>query len=147
MSIEFGSRRCGLRCPRLPRVDGLPAAALSGRSIGAGGRPACWEERVVGDRGAERKMPRLDLVFVEVTEKNVEQLRLMNELIFPVRYNDQFYKDVYKNQKLAQFGAPTLVDLPASPRYPSAPTAGAWRPTPPALTLRAALRCCGRPVQ
>lgn len=63
------------------------------------------------------KMPRLDLVFAEVTEKNVEQLRLMNELIFPVRYNDQFYKDAYKNLKLAQFGAPTRVDLPAPPTF------------------------------
>ena len=75
-------------------------------------------------------MPRLDLVFVEVTEKNVEQLRLMNELIFPVRYNDQFYKDVYKNQKLAQFGAPTLVDLPASPRYPVCTYCGRLAPHP-----------------
>ena len=73
--------------------------------MGAGG--SGW-----GDEGAERKMPRLGLVFAEVTEKNVEQLRLMNELIFPVRYNDQFYKDVYKNQKLAQFGASTLAGLP-----------------------------------
>ena len=48
-------------------------------------------------------MPRLDVIFAEVTEKNVEQLRLMNTRIFPVRYNDQFYKDVYKNIKLAQF--------------------------------------------
>lgn len=46
----------------------------------------------------------LEVVFCEVTEKNVEQLRLMNGIIFPVKYNDQFYKDVYKNIKLAQFG-------------------------------------------
>ena len=63
------------------------------------------------------KMPRLDLVLAEVTEKNVEQLRLMNELIFPVRYNDQFYKDAYKNLKLAQFGASALVGSPTPPRY------------------------------
>ena len=45
----------------------------------------------------------LEVIYAEVTEKNVEQLRLMNGLIFPVKYNDQFYKDVYKNIKLAQF--------------------------------------------
>ena len=63
-------------------------------------------------------MPRLDLVFAEVTEKNVEQLRLMNTLIFPVRYNDQFYKDVYKNIKLAQFGAPLPARLAGPPGRP-----------------------------
>ena len=65
-------------------------------------------------------MPRLDLVFAEVTEKNVEQLRLMNTLIFPVRYNDQFYKDVYKNIKLAQFGAPLPARLAGPPGRPAA---------------------------
>ena len=72
-------------------------------------------------------MPRLDLVFAEVTEKNVEQLRLMNELIFPVRYNDQFYKDVYKNQKLAQFGASSapLLHFPFVVRVHCEPLFGA----------------------
>jgi hypothetical protein len=78
------------------------------------------------------KMPRLDLVFAEVTEKNVEQLRLMNELIFPVRYNDQFYKDAYKNLKLAQFGASARVGSPApgSPLLLSVPTASACGAVP-----------------
>eukprot|EP00743_Colponemidia_sp_Colp-15_P005900 GILK01006342.1.p2 GENE.GILK01006342.1~~GILK01006342.1.p2 ORF type:complete len:184 (-),score=18.95 GILK01006342.1:53-544(-) len=32
--------------------------------------------------------------FGSITDKNVEQLRRMNLVIFPVRYNDKFYKDV-----------------------------------------------------
>jgi ribosomal protein S18 acetylase RimI-like enzyme len=48
-------------------------------------------------------MPQLQCVFTNVTEKNVEQLRLLNTTIFPVRYNDDFYKKVYKHPKLAQF--------------------------------------------
>eukprot|EP01046_Picozoa_sp_COSAG06_P037783 COSAG06_NODE_4298_length_4386_cov_3.621414_2_plen_104_part_00 len=76
-------------------------------------------------------MPRLDLVFAEVTEKNVEQLRLMNTLIFPVRYNDQFYKDVYKNIKLAQFGAPLPARLAGPPGRPLGPAARAARSASP----------------
>ena len=50
-------------------------------------------------------MPELKpIVFIPVTDKNVEQLRLLNTTIFPVRYNDDFYKKVYVNPKLAQFG-------------------------------------------
>ncbi len=120
-----------------PRDGGGPPAGADGAARGPAWR--CGSERAVraavavgvggSGEGAELgqaglcgrtgllKMPRLDLVFAEVTEKNVEQLRLMNELIFPVRYNDQFYKDAYKNLKLAQFGAPTRVDLPAPPTF------------------------------
>jgi hypothetical protein len=79
-------------------------------------------------------MPRLDLVFAEVTEKNVEQLRLMNTLIFPVRYNDQFYKDVYKNIKLAQFGAPLPARLAGPPGRPAA------RPGRPRSAISLSLR-------
>jgi hypothetical protein len=34
------------------------------------------------------------LVFGELTEKNVGQLRLLNTVVFPVNYNDTFYRDL-----------------------------------------------------
>ena len=93
-------------------------------------------------------MPRLDLVFAEVTQKNVEQLRLMNELIFPVRYNDQFYKDVYKNQKLAQFGASTP-SVPLVHFRSLFASAASHSSALSAARLNSAShsRWCGRPIQ
>ncbi len=32
--------------------------------------------------------------FGDLTEKNIGLLRLLNQSIFPVRYNDKFYKDL-----------------------------------------------------
>src|SRR3990167_1320430 len=31
----------------------------------------------------------------EVTDKNVGQLRLLNQVIFPVQYHDKFYNDLF----------------------------------------------------
>jgi N-alpha-acetyltransferase 50 len=32
----------------------------------------------------------------QLTEQNLGQLRLLNKVIFPVRYNERFYKDLFK---------------------------------------------------
>ena len=34
------------------------------------------------------------ITFGGINENNLEQLRLLNETIFPVRYNDKFYDDI-----------------------------------------------------
>ena len=45
---------------------------------------------------APRRKP-LDVSFVGLTDKNVEQLRKLNTVLFPVRYSDKFYQiDVLK---------------------------------------------------
>lgn len=37
--------------------------------------------------------PPLDVTFGDVTDKNVRQLQILNSVIFPVKYSDQFYKE------------------------------------------------------
>ena len=56
-----------------PRPTGMPsaAAAVEGGMSGIGA-----------------------ITFGGINENNVEQLRLLNETIFPVRYNDKFYNDI-----------------------------------------------------
>ncbi len=50
---------------------------------------------------APRRKP-LDVSFVGLTDKNVEQLRKLNLALFPVRYNDKFYStDVIKPEHAA----------------------------------------------
>lgn len=38
----------------------------------------------------------LNIVFGDVTEKNVQQMRILNQAIFPVQYQEKFYESVIK---------------------------------------------------
>lgn len=42
------------------------------------------------------KQKRLEVEFGEVHEKNVGQLKLINSIVFPVKYNDQFYRGLLR---------------------------------------------------
>jgi hypothetical protein len=50
-------------------------------------------------KGASREQP---VVFGELTEKNVGQLRLLNTVVFPVNYNDTFYRDLLNDPTLTR---------------------------------------------
>lgn len=45
-----------------------------------------------------------DVTFGDLTEKNIGQLRKLNEYLYPVRYQDKFYKDVLAQGEWAQYG-------------------------------------------
>lgn len=40
----------------------------------------------------------------DVTPHNIKQLKRLNQVIFPVSYNDKFYKDVLEVGELAKLG-------------------------------------------
>lgn len=40
----------------------------------------------------------------DVTSHNIKQLKLLNQVVFPVSYNDKFYKDVLEAGELAKLG-------------------------------------------
>ncbi len=40
----------------------------------------------------------------DVTVHNINQLKRLNQVIFPVTYNDKFYKDVLEVGELAKLG-------------------------------------------
>ena len=69
--------------------------------------PACGASRRKPPQAVARALIRAlrARVAQPVTVNNVEILRVMNTAILPVRYDEQFYKNVIKNAKLAQFGA------------------------------------------
>lgn len=46
----------------------------------------------------------------DVTHHNMKQLRKINQVVFPVSYNDKFYKDVLEAGELAKLGMNELVD-------------------------------------
>jgi hypothetical protein len=46
--------------------------------------------------------PRIDLG--EVTVHNIKQLKKLNSVVFPVSYNEKFYKDVLTAGELAKLG-------------------------------------------
>ncbi len=46
--------------------------------------------------------PRIELG--EVTVHNIRQLKRLNSVVFPVSYNDKFYKDVLQAGELARLG-------------------------------------------
>lgn len=52
--------------------------------------------------------PRLDLG--EVTRHNIRQLKKLNSVVFPVSYNDKFYKDVLQAGELAKLGSDYFLD-------------------------------------
>jgi len=46
-------------------------------------------------------------VLGEVTEKIVEQVKVLNGAIFPVKYNSQFYQRIVAKPELSRLGPPT----------------------------------------
>lgn len=40
----------------------------------------------------------------DVTPHNIKQLKKLNSVVFPVSYNDKFYKDVLEVGELAKLG-------------------------------------------
>lgn len=40
----------------------------------------------------------------DVTPNNIKLLRRLNQVIFPVSYNEKFYQDVLKSGELAKLG-------------------------------------------
>jgi hypothetical protein len=43
--------------------------------------------------------------FGAITQANLEQLRLLNQTILPVRYNDKFYQDILlQDESMTKFG-------------------------------------------
>lgn len=50
---------------------------------------------------APAKQKRLEVEFGEVHEKNVGQLKLINSIVFPVKYNDQFYRGLLRTYNVA----------------------------------------------
>uniref|UniRef100_A0A8C5DQF3 N-alpha-acetyltransferase 50 n=1 Tax=Gouania willdenowi TaxID=441366 RepID=A0A8C5DQF3_GOUWI len=53
-----------------------------------------------------RKISRIELG--DVTPHNIKQLKRLNQVIFPVSYNDKFYKDVLEVGELAKLGTKML---------------------------------------
>lgn len=43
------------------------------------------------EEGTRHKLP---ITFDGVREKNIEQLRILNQAIFPIKYQEQVYKDI-----------------------------------------------------
>ena len=54
------------------------------------------------------KRHELPVVYGPVTEKNIEQLRKLNTSIFPVNYDDKFYKDVLDSGEYTKLGRSLL---------------------------------------
>jgi len=48
--------------------------------------------------------PRLPLSFGAVTEKNIEQLKMLNRAIFPINYPERMYKDILAYTDVTQVG-------------------------------------------
>ena len=40
----------------------------------------------------------------DVTQHNIKQLKRLNQVVFPVSYNEKFYKDVLHSGELAKLG-------------------------------------------
>lgn len=55
----------------------------------------------MGNSDGQRQQ--LQIVFDEVREKNLEQLKLLNTVIFPIRYQDRLYQDVLACGSLSQY--------------------------------------------
>jgi hypothetical protein len=47
---------------------------------------------------------RAKLELGEITHHNIKQLKRLNNVVFPVSYNEKFYKDVLEAGELAKLG-------------------------------------------
>ncbi len=47
----------------------------------------------------------------DVTPHNLQQLKRLNQVVFPVSYNDKFYKDILEAGELAKLGTTYLIFL------------------------------------
>ena len=48
--------------------------------------------------------PTLSISFGDVTEKNLGQLKVLNSVVFPVKYNDKFYNDLLQHADYCKLG-------------------------------------------
>jgi len=55
--------------------------------------------------------PRTNLSLGDVTPNNIGQLKTINSVIFPVYYNDKFYKNVLESGEFAKLGLIPLISL------------------------------------
>ena len=53
---------------------------------------------------------RVAVQFGDITDKNIEQLRILNSVIFPVSYNNKFYSDLLKSSHHTRLGSLLTVD-------------------------------------
>nr|XP_020143026.1 N-alpha-acetyltransferase 50 isoform X5 [Microcebus murinus] len=60
-----------------------------------------WESSLL----LPRLTPSSRIELGDVTPHNIKQLKRLNQVIFPVSYNDKFYKDVLEVGELAKLGA------------------------------------------
>mmetsp|Transcript_37176 Transcript_37176/g.72524 ORF Transcript_37176/g.72524 Transcript_37176/m.72524 type:complete len:195 (-) Transcript_37176:7-591(-) len=89
----------------------------------------------------------------ELTDKVLEQLKVLNKAIFPVKYNDKFYADVMASglyTKLAYYSTDILVgaiccrlEKPAPPAGGGAAAAGGTRLYIMTIGVLAPYRSCG----
>ena len=47
-------------------------------------------------------VPEVAVTFTQVHEKNVQQLRVLNGAVLPVRYQDKFYREIVSSAKYTQ---------------------------------------------
>lgn len=52
---------------------------------------------------------RAKLELGEITHHNIKQLKRLNTVVFPVSYNEKFYKDVLEAGELAKLGIYPIV--------------------------------------
>lgn len=59
----------------------------------------------------ETKKSRKDLqvTFGDITEKNLGQVKMLNSVVFPVRYNDRFYNDLLLSTDFCKLGTSSLL--------------------------------------
>lgn len=44
----------------------------------------------------------------DITQHNLKQLKRLNQIVFPVSYNDRFYKDLLDAGQLAKLGTKSI---------------------------------------
>ena len=56
-------------------------------------------------KASDPKKPALTIQFGEINEANLEQFRILNKAILPVRYHETFYQNILQFPKsIAKFG-------------------------------------------
>lgn len=65
---------------------------------------SCYHQPVLRPYSPSLSLRRGRIELGDVTPHNIKQLKLLNQVVFPVSYNDKFYKDVLEAGELAKLG-------------------------------------------
>ena len=62
------------------------------------------EKKVIDKEGIDKSRPFIKVVFSDINKNNYEQMKQLNNLCLPIRYQEGFYFKILRQNRFGKFG-------------------------------------------